>query len=178
MWQNSLKSSILPLLTDLYLLLHSLKQIRANHYIEPWLLFSAEQRRGLWGSRTNDLSGEKFRSRCSLRSVGMRHCLREEKAEEFFLPSPALPFLNQTGQSMEKLSGMGWPHGEKGRRRDKMAPGLPSSSVSYGSRQFPPRMLTQSKEQKAIGTHLLLAEGFWPFYHSKQLASKATPWGI
>lgn len=86
---NSLKSSILPLLTDLYLLLHSFKQIRANHYIEPWLLFSEEQRRALEGLGLNDLSGEKFRSLCSLRSLGMRHCLQEEKAKESLLPSPS-----------------------------------------------------------------------------------------
>lgn len=56
-------------------------------------------------------------------------------------PPPTLPFLSQTGRSSEQLSGMEWPHVEKGRKRDKMAPGLSSSSVIHGSRQFPPRIL-------------------------------------
>lgn len=100
------------------------------------------KRRALWRSWTNDLSGEKFLSHCSLRSVGMRHCLQEESAEESLLPSrPSLPNPPHPELDWTEL-GLVWPHVDKGRRRDKMAPGLPSSAVIHGSRQFPPRILS------------------------------------
>lgn len=92
---------MLPSPADLYLLLDSPKQIRANGCTESWLLFSAVQRRALWGSRTNDLSREKFRSCCRLRSVGMRHCLPREGVEESLLPSP--PHLTQYSSSWVRL---------------------------------------------------------------------------
>lgn len=166
---------MLPSPADLYLLLDSPKQIRANGCTESWLLSSAVQRRALWGSRANDLSREKFRSCCRLRSVGMRHCLPREGVEESLLPSPPPPhpillFLSQTGQSSEELSGMEWPHVVK-RRRDKMAPGPPSSAVIHGSRQFPPRILSPRGEM--VCAHLFFAEGFWFFCHFKQVVLKA-----
>lgn len=147
MWQNSLKSSILPSLTDLYLLLHSLKQIRANHYILSPGCYSQLSKGELCEGLGLMISVEKNSEVDAVwdhGGWGIVSKRKEQKNPSFLLlaPHPALPFLNQTGQSMEKLSGMGWRHIEKGRRRDKMAPGMPSSSVVYGSRRFPPRILS------------------------------------
>lgn len=90
MWQTGQLEILHHTLTSWSIAIdRALQQIRVNHYTESWLRFSAVQRRALWGSgRTNDLSRETFGSHCSLRSVGIRHCLLEERVEESLLPSP------------------------------------------------------------------------------------------
>lgn len=102
------------------------------------------QRRALWGSRTTWSHQRKIQKSLQAEISGdeaLSPWGKSRRIPPSFSPLPCLtqpsPFLSQTGQSSEKLSGMEWPHVVKRRRRDKMAPGLPSSSVIHGSTQFP-----------------------------------------
>lgn len=154
--------------------------MRASYCTESWLLFSAVQRSTLWGSRINDLSRETFRSRCRLRSVGMRHRLPGERVEESLLlspprlpqPSPSWVRLDRARRSSVVWNDLMWRRG--GREIRWLQGCLPALSFMLLN-SFLPESSAQRTE--TLPTHFFIAQGFWLFCCSKQVVPKAVPQG-
>lgn len=180
MWligQLEIRCSILPTPAELYLLLDSLKQIRANRYIESWLLFSAVQRRALWGSRTNDLSREKFRSRCRLISGdeasspwGKGRRIPPSFSSLLTQPSPSWVRLDRALRSSVVWNDL---MRRRGGGEIRWLQGcLPALSFMVLD-SFLPESSVQGAE--AVCAHLLFGGSFCPSCHSKQVVPKAIP---